>query len=939
MQRYEAAFLQLDKDRDGLVQGRDCFGYFMQWNLDKAVLKHIWDVVAGNKGTLNKQQLASCLYLMDNAKKGIKPPMKLPPGPFPPVATSWTPQTQFNQAKLGATPYQPPPLPTMPQLPAKYVEPAVTSPPPEKPPQTPKLDDSTAALLSESERAKITMMQREAADREAKLNSAEAQAAAAKSKVAAYNNALQEITVFKSRTELALLQGQDEASRLEEELTECKRKYEQSYNHAQSQGRAANKLRERLAEIIEQRTEGEKKLMQLQSEIAEASKLTPQDVANMEAHVAVLAGQVLALANEAQAARNNKGGKGGVGKTAELLSKAAAAYRTLYSSVERAGGEVPFDARPANLGLATWLDDALAGAADFADAMGGADAAHGYVLVNALPGQVAPKPTPPPVKDEKGNIVAPPADGKQQPQQQQPQQQQQDQKRGSAPLPADSFSEGFGDDAFVMVNGEQEGGGGGAPPAAAQPAADGKGKEEKKDEGLKAISKGDHSKEGAPIQAHSSEPTGVHMHAGKEEKKDEGSEATGKGDHSKEGAPAPAHSSEPMGDLLGGDDDFGGPQPQDQSAEFQMPPPPSEAYASSKGHRRDASSDSRTSGATPSTARSGSAGLGSALGGSGGSGGYGGGYGGFGWQPDADSVQQQSYPATKAGKKRGGGGLDGLFADGPPFPPPPPPAQAPPPFPAFNLNPPVGGGGSSSDEDDDGSDVRQQQHHHGGGADSSDDGMPDELPEAAPPATQPMLVRAALQHQNEYPMGGEVSSSADISHLPSGPSHSLGEESSPRAGAAPISSPISPGGPPAQMNPTYSESVAGGISPRASAVQNPAFSESSDQESDDGRAKEAHVPAPAADSTAAPPPQPSVGEPEPAPAPSGATEEVSQPEPTVSATGPAAGGTESPTSPTPAGGQGGDKSDGAGAEGGGSPGQHAAGGGAGADPSNDDSLL
>eukprot|EP00983_Pelagomonas_calceolata_P010501 340513-Pelagomonas_calceolata.AAC.2 len=38
------------------------------------------------------------------------------------------------------------------QLPAKYVEPAVTSPPPEKPSQAPKLDDSTAALLSESER-------------------------------------------------------------------------------------------------------------------------------------------------------------------------------------------------------------------------------------------------------------------------------------------------------------------------------------------------------------------------------------------------------------------------------------------------------------------------------------------------------------------------------------------------------------------------------------------------------------------------------------------------------------------------------------------------------------------------------------------------------------------------------------------------------------------
>ena len=39
------------------------------------------------------------------------------------------------------------------------------------------------------------------------------------------------------------------------------------------------------------------------------------------------------------------------------------------AQVERAGGEVPFDALPSNLSMAAWLDDALAGAADFADNM------------------------------------------------------------------------------------------------------------------------------------------------------------------------------------------------------------------------------------------------------------------------------------------------------------------------------------------------------------------------------------------------------------------------------------------------------------------------------------------------------------------------------------------------------------------------------------------
>ena len=36
-----------------------------------------------------------------------------------------------------------------------------------------------------------------------------------------------QITVFKSRTDVALLQGQDEATRLENELTQCKEKYDQ----------------------------------------------------------------------------------------------------------------------------------------------------------------------------------------------------------------------------------------------------------------------------------------------------------------------------------------------------------------------------------------------------------------------------------------------------------------------------------------------------------------------------------------------------------------------------------------------------------------------------------------------------------------------------------------------------------------------------------------
>jgi hypothetical protein len=42
MQRYENSWKLLDKDRDGIVHGKDCLGFFAQWGLDKSTLKHIW---------------------------------------------------------------------------------------------------------------------------------------------------------------------------------------------------------------------------------------------------------------------------------------------------------------------------------------------------------------------------------------------------------------------------------------------------------------------------------------------------------------------------------------------------------------------------------------------------------------------------------------------------------------------------------------------------------------------------------------------------------------------------------------------------------------------------------------------------------------------------------------------------------------------------------
>ena len=84
-------------------QGGDCFAAFMQWGLPKGNLKDIWAVVAGDNGQLTEQQFLACLYLMDQAKRGIPPPASLPPGPFPPISTAAPSQPPWQQLSRQAS--------------------------------------------------------------------------------------------------------------------------------------------------------------------------------------------------------------------------------------------------------------------------------------------------------------------------------------------------------------------------------------------------------------------------------------------------------------------------------------------------------------------------------------------------------------------------------------------------------------------------------------------------------------------------------------------------------------------------------------------------------------------------------------------------------------------------------------------------------------------
>jgi hypothetical protein len=76
----------------------------MQTGLDKRVLKHIWDVVAGASGALNAEQFVKYVYLMDCAKRGTPPPPALPPGAaFPPLAAGVVMPVAAPAAAAGPT--------------------------------------------------------------------------------------------------------------------------------------------------------------------------------------------------------------------------------------------------------------------------------------------------------------------------------------------------------------------------------------------------------------------------------------------------------------------------------------------------------------------------------------------------------------------------------------------------------------------------------------------------------------------------------------------------------------------------------------------------------------------------------------------------------------------------------------------------------------------
>ncbi|GAX73708.1 hypothetical protein CEUSTIGMA_g1161.t1 [Chlamydomonas eustigma] len=483
LQKYQGMFIQLDTDRDGIVQGGDCFTAFLQWGLDQAVLASIWDMVSGGAGHLNSQQFCQALNLMEIARRSggkLPPPPAAtaaastapvlvskaggiaaaaplsaldfsaplvtsgigiaPPALAPPKA-AWSLASQFAERPSTQSAEGPPVLPAFPQR-FDFEEPEAPVVPP-APSKVPVVTPGTASVFLDSERAKVTQETKDAAAKETLLRAAQEEAARAKQRIAAFNDALQELTVFKSRTNVALLEAQDQASRLKDEAKDTERRYNAAFHAAQSANEESRRAVDAVTALLQVRNETEDKLRKLQQDIAEAEAMGPAQVVAVQNELAVLQQQVehaesvragkmqqadMLLAqkgalevryNEVQqgikAAEAELEGAGvevarlqdaveqlrraqpdGGGQRAQgLLVRAARAYRSLLATVLRCGLELPFEADLLNNGgllvegrndatgmLLAWVDDVVAGAADWAVDMD--DDLRGYVVVNAM---------------------------------------------------------------------------------------------------------------------------------------------------------------------------------------------------------------------------------------------------------------------------------------------------------------------------------------------------------------------------------------------------------------------------------------------------------------------------------------------------------------------------------------------------------------------------
>ncbi|QDZ20820.1 hypothetical protein HOP50_04g33410 [Chloropicon primus] len=251
--KFRQVFAQLDTDKDGFVAGSDCFPVFMKSGLDKSVLRHVWDLVAGNEGKLNEQQFLMSQQLIILACKGEKLPAKLPASfsaPSPPAPGQ--PKNQFagvaaNAAAVGATAagagdmqqggqqmFQQQQQQQQPQfqMPGALPSPAMVSPVAGEfqyksatPPMPGNFDN-----IGKSEQLKMEEAHAKARKADEEKQKALFEMMQNQKNKDMFRDAMQELVIFKSRADAELIQLSAQSRLEEQELEKSKKMYENLFS-------------------------------------------------------------------------------------------------------------------------------------------------------------------------------------------------------------------------------------------------------------------------------------------------------------------------------------------------------------------------------------------------------------------------------------------------------------------------------------------------------------------------------------------------------------------------------------------------------------------------------------------------------------------------------------------------------------------------------------
>eukprot|EP00887_Chlorella_sp_A99_P000102 scaffold16.g102.t1 len=210
---FNAAFGQLDGDRDGYVQGVDCFGALMQSGLPK-----------------------QALYLIDCVKRGIPLPPALPGGQFPPVAgvvsIAGLGPSAAAQDIYSASLQVPPMIPRQTYQPQPPAMPLFQS-------QVPTFPQAQVAALQAAEQARLEAERQEALKREAEQRQAEEERAAAAAKREFFTHALSELRLAQSKVSRTVVEAQQRLEMERVAAQEMESDYSKAYadfsvKHAQA---------------------------------------------------------------------------------------------------------------------------------------------------------------------------------------------------------------------------------------------------------------------------------------------------------------------------------------------------------------------------------------------------------------------------------------------------------------------------------------------------------------------------------------------------------------------------------------------------------------------------------------------------------------------------------------------------------------------------------